>query len=1187
MHMSRGRRRIAGIAVIATIAAMVNFGGPAVAAAAASTRAPLSATPLLAPRAAIVHHFVVDDSGDTANAGATGVCADSNGKCTLRAAMDAANSDGTNVDAITVGARTINLTLGALEANNTMFIDGAGSGSTVIDQTSEKPDSVIIIGAQDAPFPAVQIGGLTITGGDGFDGGGVDVRNGALTLTGALVTGNVATPDDGGGEGGGIFNSDNGSLWLQSTTVSKNSAAAGGGIYNDGAAFIKDSVIGGSTAAAANVADQYEGGGMFSSGNLQLVNTDIGFNKIIERNEAGTNGRGGGVFSDGVLTITGGSIHDNLIKVAGDSTGGGFYNQGTASVTGTSFVRNSAFTAPLSEPASNGPIYPATVAGGGIGNGGDLTLTNATVDNNFIGTDHGRATLQGAGISSEGNRPKGPRPLILSSGSLTVRGGSISGNGAGPSEPDVTFADGIANGTTSFSSAGPDFLSSDVSRTIVGAGIPSLTVITGFTDSSHVTLSQNAAGGNNPVTFTIYHGGANVLGGGLLNLGNATVDNVAIEKNTIATGHAGQSPNANTGSGGGIYSEGNFSLSKSSVRENHVTSDGDAQGGGLWTDLATTIQNSFVDKNTLASPGGGVQGGGVFAETPLVVSGSSVSGNTATSTAADPSADSEGGGIWTGDQLIVTKSVVSNNALTSRGSSGGGGIHAAEGPLFLAAVQQPRDVVLVDIEDSTLAGNVVRSSGDSNSLEIEGGAIMSDPPLTAINVTFSGNILEAAGANALASGGAVSLDSNGTFTNSTITGNSVSGTAVPAPPSAGSPRAAVTAAGSQGGGILVGDQSTATFKNTIVAYNSPAASNCQMETDPDLGPSFMVSTGYNLDSGDTCAFHNKGDQINTDPKLGPLQDNTGPAPTHALLNGSPAIDAANNNGCPAADERGVARPIGPACDIGAFEASLPAVAAGGEKQTFFSGYRLTAGDGGVFVFGNRGFYGSLGSTKLNRPIVGGATNLKTFEGYYLVADDGGVFAFGDAPFFGSMQDPGRVLDSPAVDIEPTPTGQGYWIVTARGYVHAFGDAGHFGDARAIGLTKPIIALTITPSGNGYWLVGGDGGIFNYGDAAFYGSMGSTPLNAPIVDLATTIDGLGYYLAAGDGGVFSFGSAPFHGSMGGQHLNAPVIAMIGAPDGSGYWFAAKDGGVFTFGNGTPFFGSMGCCPLNSPINDMIF
>ena len=55
-----------------------------------------------------------------------------------------------------------------------------------------------------------------------------------------------------------------------------------------------------------------------------------------------------------------------------------------------------------------------------------------------------------------------------------------------------------------------------------------------------------------------------------------------------------------------------------------------------------------------------------------------------------------------------------------------------------------------------------------------------------------------------------------------------------------------------------------------------------------------------------------------DPRLGPLQDNGGPTPTHALLLGSPAIDA--SSACPATDQRGVTRPQGAGCDIGAFEA---------------------------------------------------------------------------------------------------------------------------------------------------------------------------------------------------------------------------------------------------------------------------
>jgi hypothetical protein len=54
--------------------------------------------------------------------------------------------------------------------------------------------------------------------------------------------------------------------------------------------------------------------------------------------------------------------------------------------------------------------------------------------------------------------------------------------------------------------------------------------------------------------------------------------------------------------------------------------------------------------------------------------------------------------------------------------------------------------------------------------------------------------------------------------------------------------------------------------------------------------------------------------------LGPLADNGGPTPTHALVPGSPAIDAAPvGPDCPSEDQRGIARPQGAACDIGAFE----------------------------------------------------------------------------------------------------------------------------------------------------------------------------------------------------------------------------------------------------------------------------
>jgi hypothetical protein len=56
-----------------------------------------------------------------------------------------------------------------------------------------------------------------------------------------------------------------------------------------------------------------------------------------------------------------------------------------------------------------------------------------------------------------------------------------------------------------------------------------------------------------------------------------------------------------------------------------------------------------------------------------------------------------------------------------------------------------------------------------------------------------------------------------------------------------------------------------------------------------------------------------------DPKLGPLADNGGRTRTHALQQGSPAIDAASTPDCPTTDQRGVLRPQEAACDIGSYE----------------------------------------------------------------------------------------------------------------------------------------------------------------------------------------------------------------------------------------------------------------------------
>lgn len=101
---------------------------------------------------------------------------------------------------------------------------------------------------------------------------------------------------------------------------------------------------------------------------------------------------------------------------------------------------------------------------------------------------------------------------------------------------------------------------------------------------------------------------------------------------------------------------------------------------------------------------------------------------------------------------------------------------------------------------------------------------------------------------------------------------------------------------------------TLSIKNTIVAYNPNP--NCFR---------MITSLGHNIEDRNSCGFNNVGDLINIDPGLGPLDNYGGPTLTYSLEPDSPAINAGDNSGCPPIDQRGVHRPQGTLCDIGAFE----------------------------------------------------------------------------------------------------------------------------------------------------------------------------------------------------------------------------------------------------------------------------
>ena len=242
------------------------------------------------------------------------------------------------------------------------------------------------------------------------------------------------------------------------------------------------------------------------------------------------------------------------------------------------------------------------------------------------------------------------------------------------------------------------------------------------------------------------------------------------------------------------------------------------------------------------------------------------------------------------------------------------------------------------------------------------------------------------------------------------------------------------------------------------------------------------------------------------------------------------------------------------------------------------GYWQVAADGGVFTFGSAGFYGSTGSMRLNKPVVGMAPTPDR-RGYWLVASDGGVFAFGDAGFHGSTG--AMVLNKPIIGMIPTLDGGGYWLIASDGGVFAFGDAPFYGSTGGVPPPYPITAAAPSFLGGGYWMVDSNGQVFNYGNAPFEGQPVFAPGGYRITGMAGTRNSSGYWLASANGNVADFGDAAPYGSMYGTDLNAPIVGMSATHDAAGYWLQGADGGIFTFGD-APFLGSMGGRHLNAPM-----
>jgi hypothetical protein len=557
-------------------------------------------------------------------------------------------------------------------------------------------------------------------------------------------------------------------------------------------------------------------------------------------------------------------IASGTVTIGGVSIDGGNETAGSSGsnpgVGGGVFVESGAS---LTLQDSTVHLNSASIAGGGIDNNGLLTILRSTVENNSTGTN-----ALGGGLYSSGTG------LTITDTTIMTNTAGNDGGGLYLAGSSTLTNDTIANNGANTGGSGG-----------VGGGI----AVDGATPASAVVLSNTLLSSNQQ--FEIQHnceGGFTSLGGNLsddatcpLGAGdhnNANPNLGTLDQNgptdvlpllspspAIDGGNAMGCPATDqrlvTRPSGSTCDIGAYEFTTSPPSDYRVATPdqlASALSQAAFYEVPTAIHLSaghYDTGNLIGRLGFGSDPG---SEIKLLGAG-------ADSTVLD--------GDGSTDRVIDLggTGVATINGVTVENSSSDGVYD--NGDLVLTnSVLQNNPFFGVE---SVAFGLFVSGSTVSGNGIADGGGIRSTAPLNVVNSTLSGN-----------DGNALQLDGNSaSLDNVTIAGNNGDGI-------------------SGSGGSAV---------NTIVANNG-GVNQCAAP---------LTSNGHNLESDSTndCGFTGAGDLAGVNPLLGPLQDNGGHTSTMALSAGSPAVDAGDDSSanCPADDQRGISRPRGPHCDIGAYE----------------------------------------------------------------------------------------------------------------------------------------------------------------------------------------------------------------------------------------------------------------------------
>jgi hypothetical protein len=778
--------------------------------------------------------------------------------------------------------RTIALMTGGMLISDPVTIAGPSANNAIVSAGGLSA----VFNTSPAPTgSAINISGLTITGGNNSfsAGGGIVVGDESLTLTNCNITGNTAV--DGGG--GINVQSAAGSLNIQNCSINNNevtgSGYCGGGIHLQGATPV---TISGST-ISGNTANKSGGGIYFNNGGSLLL-----FGSTLSGNKA-TIGTGGGLYFFG--TVGAGKLTVINSTIAGNTSGS--YGGGIALpfFSGTLTVQNSTITANVASGGSGGGISRPSGSGTiAIESSVVSGNTNATATDIFSG---GQVTMKTSAVGSAagfsetdqgGNLPFQPFANLLL-GPPTNNGGPT--QTCMPAYNSPLVGQGSNPASAFYDQRGMGYPRGAVGQIDIGAVQVNDLVVRNANDSGGGSLRQaitnaNALTGADTITFDpAYFNIPRTI--------SLTSGDLAI---TDAVTIAGPGAALATVNGGGIsrvfdttqaLAGSAINISGLTITGGYATSSG---GGILVYDEAVTLTNCVLTNNVagFSSSGGAVEV--YFPSGSLSLESCKVTNNSAQNGGSGGAIDFNGG------KITIDKSTISNNSATAVGGAA----------TFHSGAQ-------VTITDSTFSGNTAGIGG--------GGLYFSNcNSMLMTGSTVSGN------SAANGSGGGIDMvgsagATGSTIRNCTISGNScqqngggiaVSGLA--APLNLQNTTLTANTAASSAGGISADSTSTVSIVSTVVSGNSNINA-------PDISSPGTVNVNWSA-IGSLKGFTLSGANnlpIGVNVKLGPLANNGGPTLTRMPAPDSPLIDQGSNPANVATDQRGMARFVGNNIDIGSVE----------------------------------------------------------------------------------------------------------------------------------------------------------------------------------------------------------------------------------------------------------------------------